>query len=235
MTMQRYSLLIDADDTLWENNIYFERAFEQFVALLDHSDLTAEEIRDVLDEIEIENIQVHGYGSASFGRNLQQCFRRLAEKPFKEGELAAVMGLAEQILEQPIELIDGVAETLDHLAQRHRLILFSKGRPYEQNLKVDRSGLRRYFQQCRIVREKDTAAYTGLVEEAGLDREKTWMVGNSPKSDVLPALDAGLNAVLVPHPHTWRLEHDEIPPASNRFVVVERFGDLRTLFPDGRP
>jgi putative hydrolase of the HAD superfamily len=228
--MPRYSLLIDADDTLWENNIYFEQAFEQFVEILDHSHLSPREVRDVLDEIEIENIRIHGYGAANFGRNLQQCFRVLAEKPFTEGELDTVMRLSAQILEQPMALIDGVEETLAYLAERHELILFSKGHAEEQHLKVDRSGLRGYFHDCRIVREKDTATYKQLIEEVRLDREQTWMVGNSPKSDIWPALGAGLGAVLVPHPHTWRLEHAEMPEPSARFHRVERFTELKTLF-----
>ena len=228
--MPRYSLLIDADDTLWENNIYFEQAFEQFVAVLDHSHLSPREIRDVLDEIELENIQIHGYGSANFGRNLQQCFRVLAEKPFTEAELDTVMRLSAQILEQPMALLDGVEETLAYLTGRHELILFSKGHPEEQHLKVNRSGLRKYFHDCRIVREKDTATYRQLIEEAKLDREQTWMVGNSPKSDIRPALEAGLGAVLVPHPHTWSLEHAEIPEPAERFRQVERFSELKALF-----
>jgi len=228
--MQRYSLLIDADDTLWENNIYFEQAFEQFVEVLDHSHLNPTQVREVLDEIELENIRIHGYGSANFGRNLQQCFRVLAQKPFTEGELETVKGLAERILEQPMHLIDGVAETLAYLSERHHLILFSKGHPEEQHLKVDRSGLRPLFRDCRIAREKDTATYKALVGEIGLEPEETWMVGNSPKSDIRPALEAGLGAVLVPHPHTWSLEHAELPALSKRFRRVERFAELKSLF-----
>src|SRR5450631_1266281 len=98
----RQYLIIDADDTLWENNIYFERAFEDFVDYLDHSSLTAQQVRDVLDEIEGANAKVHGYGSKNFGRNLQQTYRHLCERNIEERDLRSVMSIAERILEQPV-------------------------------------------------------------------------------------------------------------------------------------
>ena len=223
-------LLIDADDTLWENSIYFDRAFEQFVDLLDHSHLSAVEIREVLDEIESESIRTHGYGSANFGRNLQICFTKLAERHFCDLDLEKVSDLARQILNQPVELIDGVQDTLAYLATRHRLTLFSKGHPEEQRLKVERSGLSGFFDSCRIVREKDAGAYRRIVAEMNMDSASTWMVGNSPKSDINPALEAGLAAVLVPHHNTWSLEREPLPPTSERFRVVDCFRDLCHLF-----
>lgn len=223
-------LLIDADDTLWENSIYFDRAFEQFVELLDHSHLSAPEIREVLDEIESESIRTHGYGSANFGRHLQMCFERLAERHYNDLDLERVMELARQIIRQPLDLIAGVEETLAYLAGRHRLTLFSKGHPEEQQLKVERSGLGGFFAACRIVKEKDAAAYRQVVEEMKMDPASTWMVGNSPKSDINPALAAGLAAVLVPNENTWSLEREPLPPPSERFRVVDRFSDLRQLF-----
>jgi putative hydrolase of the HAD superfamily len=227
----RLSLLIDADDTLWENNIYFERAFEDFCDFLDHSSLTPPQVRDVLNEIELANAKIHGYGSMNFGRNLQQAYRDLSEREIRDDDLRSVLSLAERILEQPIELIAGVEETLGYLAERHDLTLFTKGHPEEQRLKVDRSGLGRYFGHTAIVKEKDTPAYARLVEERGLWKGSTWMIGNSPKSDVNPALEAGLNAVLVPHPHTWVLEHQDLRESGDGTLLkVEKFPDLRLHF-----
>jgi len=224
-------LLIDADDTLWENNIYFERAFDDFVEFLDHSTLNAVEVRDVLNEIESVNSKIHGYGSKNFGRNLQQAYQHLAEREIRPDDLAHILSLAERILEQPIELIEGVEQTLSELADRHDLTLFTKGHPEEQRLKVDRSGLRRYFTHTAIVREKDTKAYRQFVADRGLAPEETWMIGNSPKSDINPAIEAGLGAVLVPHPHTWVLEHQDLrTPEGSRFLQVERFCDLSLHF-----
>jgi len=228
--MNREHLIIDADDTLWENNIYFERAFDAFVGYLDHSSLTPRQVRDVLDDIETVNARIHGYGSANFGRNLQQCFQRLAERDAGDDDLRTVLGFAEKILECPMEVIDGVPETLEYLASRHDLTLFTKGHPEEQKLKIDRSGLSLWFGHTAIVKEKDAAAYGELVAARGMDPARTWMIGNSPKSDINPALEAGLNAVFVPHQHTWVLEKQEIRPGPGRMLILERFSDLRAHF-----
>ena len=127
--MTRLSLLIDADDTLWENNIYFERAFDAFCDFLDHSALTPPQVRDVLNEIELVNSKIHGSGSMNFGRTLQQAYQHLAEREINDEDLRHVLALAQRILEQPIELIEGVEETLGYLSERHELTLFTKGTP----------------------------------------------------------------------------------------------------------
>jgi putative hydrolase of the HAD superfamily len=226
----RLSLVIDADDTLWENNIYFEAAFEEFVAFLDHSRLGPHEIRAVLDEIESANSRIHGYGSRNFGRNLRQCYQGLAERQIRDADLETVMGFAERILERPMEVIEGVPETLEYLAPRHDLTLFTKGHPEEQRLKIERSGLSGFFAHAAIVKEKDAAAYRALACERGFDLDVAWMIGNSPKSDINPALEAGWNAVFVPHARTWTLERQEIEQGEGKMLVVERFGDLKAIF-----
>jgi len=228
--MTRQFLIIDADDTLWENNIYFERAFDEFVDFLGHSTLSPGEVRDVLDEIEAANARIHGYGSLNFGRNLRQCYEHLAEREICDGDLTTVMGFAERILECPMQVIAGVPETLEYLAARHDLTLFTKGHPEEQKLKLDRSGLGRLFAHTAIVKEKDPDAYRMLVRERGMPPEQTWMIGNSPKSDVNPAIEAGLNAVFIPHAHTWVLEKQEIRPGRGKLLTLERFGELRDHF-----
>jgi len=225
------TLIFDADDTLWENNIYFERAFDRFVDFLDHSHLTPDQIREVLNEIELVNQKIHGYGSINFGRNLQQAYQHLAQRAIAPDDLNRVMAFAEEILEQPLEILPGVEETLATLSARHPLALFTKGHPDEQRLKVDRSGLAQYFKHTGIVKEKDTAAYEKLAAEQGLDKSNSWMIGNSPKSDINPALAAGLGAVLVPHERTWVLERcDIVTPEGCRFLCVQRFQDLDRHF-----
>jgi putative hydrolase of the HAD superfamily len=226
----RQHLIVDADDTLWENNIYFERAFDEFCHFLAHSRLTPVEVREVLDEIEIANSKIHGYGSAKFGRNLAQCYERLAERAIGGEDLATVMSFAERILDRPMEVIDGVPETLEYLSLRHDITLFTKGNAEEQKLKLDRSELGIYFGHTAIVKEKDPDSYRQLIEVRGLDPKQTWMIGNSPKSDVNPALQVGLNAVFIPHAHTWRLEHEKMEDGGARLLVLERFGQLREHF-----
>jgi putative hydrolase of the HAD superfamily len=228
--MIRQYLMIDADDTLWENNIYFERAFDEFVQYLDHSTLSGPEVRAVLDEIELVNARIHGYGSLNFGRNLRQCYQHLAERDVCDDDLRTVMSFAERILDCPMEVIGGVPETLEYLASRHDLTLFTKGHPDEQKLKIDRSGLGTYFSHTAIVKEKDVTAYHTLVDQRGIDPDRTWMAGNSVKSDINPALEAGLNAVFIPHPHTWALEKQDIRPGNGRLLTLERFTDLKNHF-----
>ena len=226
----RQHLIVDADDTLWENNVYFERALAEFVEFLDHSTLNADQIRAVLDEIELANRQTHGYGAENFARNLRQCYERLVERAISGADLERVMSLAHRILEQPVELIEGVAETLRYLHPRHDLLLFTKGHSEEQKLKIDRSGLAPYFRHTAIVKEKDVASYRGLVERCGLEPRRTWMIGNSPRSDINPALELGLNAVYIPHPRIWSLEAEEIRHGPGRLLVLQKFSALRSYF-----
>jgi putative hydrolase of the HAD superfamily len=227
---QRQHLIFDADDTLWENNIYFEEAFAEFCDYLNHSSFTPAEIRGILDEIEMAYAKVHGYGAVNFGRNLSQCYLRLAERAVDEHDLKRVTAMAHQIMAREIELLDGVAETLPFLAENHELTICTKGDVHEQNNKIDRSGLRPFFAHCAIVKEKNRAAYEQLADVRGFDKGRTWMIGNSPKSDINPALEAGLRAVFVPHERTWSLEREEIRDPAGRLVVVERFSQLADLF-----
>jgi putative hydrolase of the HAD superfamily len=166
----------------------------------------------------------------NFGLNLRQCYEHLAERAVSEKDLQTVMSFAERILDCPMEVIGGVAGTLEYLASRHDLTLFTKGHPEEQKLKIDRSGLGTYFSHTAIVKEKDVAAYRLLVEQRGIDPERAWMAGNSVKSDINPALEAGLNAVFIPHAHTWTLERQDIRPGKGRLLTVEGFSDLMRHF-----
>jgi putative hydrolase of the HAD superfamily len=110
------------------------------------------------------------------------------------------------------------------------LTLCTKGNPIEQRSKVERSGLGNYFHHVRVVREKDADCYRALAAEKGRAHGECWMVGNSPKSDINPALEAGMNAVYIPHKHTWHLEHMEVPGGHERLLVLERFADLQSHF-----
>jgi putative hydrolase of the HAD superfamily len=227
---ERQNLIVDADDTLWENNIYFESAFDDFCDFLAHSTLTPAEVRAVLDEIEIVNSKAHGYGTANFARNLTECYHKLVEREVAADDVARIMSFTEQILHHPIEVIAGVEETLQYLADRHSLTLFTKGDPEEQKLKLDRSGLAIYFGHTAIVKEKDTPTYARLIRERALNPANTWMIGNSPKSDVNPALDAGIHAVFVPHDRTWGLELADLREGPGRLLKVARFEELREYF-----
>jgi putative hydrolase of the HAD superfamily len=226
------TLLIDADDTLWENNIYFERAIARFISFLNHHEFSAEQVREVLNGVERECIITHGYGLHSFAHALVSTFSKLSSQPVTSEMQVQVRSFASSIANHPIEFLQQVPETLQYLSTRHRLILVTKGALAEQTGKVERSGVRKYFAAVEIVSEKDPAAYARIIEEHELTRDSTWMVGNSPKSDINPALAAGLHAVFVPHGDTWILEHEEIhqAPASQTLLIVGRFAELREHF-----
>ena len=226
----RQFLLIDGDDTLWENNVYFEQAIEAFIDFLGHSSMTREQVRAALDEVEHMNIGVHGYGSAAFTKNLQQTYERLAERDGRPEDIGHVMQLGQRIASQPLALIPDVAETIDYLAGRHDLMLVTKGHPEEQRLKIERSGLESRFTATAVVHEKAIDTYRAIARERNLDPTRTWMIGNSPRSDINPALQAGLNAVFIPHAHTWRLEKEEVTPADGRLLILRGFGELRAHF-----
>ena len=226
----RQFLLIDGDDTLWENNVYFEHAIEEFIDFLGHSTMSREQVRAALDEIEHMNVAVHGYGSAAFTKNLRQTYERLAERNLRPPDIERVLQLGQRIASQPVTLIPDVAETVDYLAGRHDLMLVTKGHPEEQQLKIERSGLESRFTATAVVSEKAVDTYRAIVEERQLDPTRTWMIGNSPRSDINPALQAGLNAVFIPHEHTWRLEKEEVTPADGRLLILRAFGELRSHF-----
>jgi putative hydrolase of the HAD superfamily len=226
------TLLIDADDTLWENNIYFERAIANFVSFLNHREFSPLQVREVLNEVESECIVSHGYGLHSFSHALVRTFERLAVEPITPALHETIRGFAHTIAEHPIEILPGVPETLQHLSQRHRLILMTKGEPKEQSGKIERSGLKEYFSAVEIVAEKNVPTYQEMIAKYSLPSASTWMVGNSPKSDINPALASGLNAVFVPHGDTWVLEHEELAAARppSRLLTVEKFGELTKYF-----
>ncbi len=230
--LTRQTLLLDADDTLWENNVYFERAIAAFITYLDHRVHTAEEVRSHLNGVEKATIAQHGYGMKSFRRSLVTCFEQLTDAPLTTEKHRRIESFAESIAEQEIELLRGVEATLPLLAQRHELHMVTKGDLAEQNDKLDRSGLRPWFTEVEVLAEKSEPAYRGLADQHRFTPETTWMIGNSPRSDINPSLAAGLNAIFIPHDFTWVLEHEVVdaPPAGRRLLELASFSDLLLHF-----
>ena len=226
------TLLIDADDTLWENNIYFERAITSFISYLDHRVHTPEEVRGHLNRVEHDTILSHGYGLHSFRRSLVTCFEQLADVPLTVEKRRRIESFAQSIADQEIELLPNVAPTLADLATRHRLIMVTKGNPEEQTDKLQRSGLATHFTAVEVLPEKHHEAYLSLVAHHSCEARNTWMIGNSPRSDINPALAAGLHAIFIPHDFTWVLEHEVVnqPPAGQQLLELAAFADLAGYF-----
>lgn len=228
--MRRNTLLIDADDTLWENNVFFEKLIEDFISLVEPCGFPRAYIRHILNETERKNIRQHGYGVRSFGRSLEETYLKLAEKMAKRETLALIHVRVTELERTPPKILDGVPETLAYLTERHRLILFTKGEPAEQAAKVERSGLQGFFEAIEIVPEKDAETYTGLVHKHKIVKTQGWMIGNSPRSDINPAVRVGLNAVYIPHVNTWELEHEPVLSGSGKLVILPAFRELRAHF-----
>jgi len=226
----RLTLLFDADDTLWENNVLFERVIDAYLDWLAHPTLDRAATRAVLDEVERANVVVHGYGTAGFLRSLRDCFERLSERPATDAEAREIERLAAALAFDEVELVPGVAATLADLGTRHDLVLLTKGDTGEQQRKIDASGLAPHFGSVHIVAEKRADTYRALVAELGLVPASTWMIGNSPRSDILPARAAGLRAVFVPNAHTWVLEEDELDHADDGVLHLRHFRELTDHF-----
>jgi len=232
MNLTGQTLFFDADDTLWENNIYFERAISSFISYLDHRIHTTEEVREHLNRVESQTVKAHGYGLKSFRRSLIKCFEDLTSDPMTDEKHRRILSFVDSIAEQEMELLPGVAETLAVLAERHRLLVVTKGDQEEQKDKLERSGLAPFFTAIEVLTEKHVSSYRDLVARHVCDPATTWMIGNSPKSDINPALAAGLNAVFVPHDFTWVLEHESVdhPPQTTSLIELGGFRELLKYF-----
>jgi putative hydrolase of the HAD superfamily len=227
------TLIIDADDTLWENEAYYQQCITEFGELMATLGLDQKEAQHTVDDVERERVPLTGYGPQQFTENMVIAYQQLCER---HGLLVAdevsggVREIGRLVMDFPIRLLDGVEETLAHLSGHYRLLLLTKGDRQVQEDKLARSGLGHFFDGVHVVPEKDAQVFRELMAEYGLEPEQTWMIGNSPRSDINPALEAGINAVYIPHSTTWVLEWEEIA-ASERVVVLESFGELTSLFP----
>jgi putative hydrolase of the HAD superfamily len=228
----RQTLMIDADDTLWENSIYFERAIDAFVALVDHPELAPSEVRAVFDQLESERVKVHGYGAEAFHKSLLAGYEHLTGAPCTEAHSAHIAACVAHVHDGELALLDGVLEALPHLAERHNLILVTKGDHKEQTAKLVRSGIAHHFHHVEILREKHSFAYVELLQRYGCDSAATWMIGNSPRSDINPALQAGMHAVYLPHHSTWVLEQEAVksPDGKQRLLQLASFRELLQHF-----
>lgn len=222
-----HAIGFDADDTLWHNENIFVRVHERFCELLSHHH-DAAEVERVLFATEMRNLELYGYGVKSFTLSAVETAIDLTEGRIGTDEIRHLIELGREMLAHPVELLDGVVETLAELsAADHPLILITKGDLRDQERKLAKSGLADRFRHVEIVSEKDAATYARILQKHAVDPRRFFMVGNSLKSDILPVLALGGGGAHVPYPLTWQHELvDTAPVADGRFFPL---GSLRDV------
>lgn len=220
---------LDADDTLWHNETIFERVHERYRALLSKYHDAATVDRTLL-ATEQRNLDLYGYGVKGFTLSAIETAIDLTAGKISAEEVRTLIAIGQEMLAHPVDLLDGVAETVSTLVRSHRLVLITKGDLRDQERKLTKSGLAPHFSQIEIVSEKDPATYAAILQRHGIGAAEFMMVGNSLKSDVLPVLAIGGTAVHVPYHLTWLLDRaDEMPSAPGRFFVVQNLRELPAL------
>jgi putative hydrolase of the HAD superfamily len=219
---------VDADDTLWESEQFFHFTQQEFAGLL--KDFAApENLAARLLETERRNLALYGFGIKGFVLSMIETAIDVTEGKLSANVIARIVKLGHDMLAHPIEPLPGVAKTLATLREDHRLIMITKGDLFDQERKLAGSGLGELFSGIEIVSRKDPQVYARIFKAHGDGPERAMMIGNSLKSDVLPALEAGAWGVFVPHPLTWVHEHAEAPFGHARFREIQSFGELPEL------
>ena len=221
-------IAFDADDTLWHNERMFQATEVQFAEMLAdyHS---AEWVRERLLATETKNLSHFGYGVKGFILSMIETALELTENRIGGAEIRQIVQWGHDMLLHPVQLLDGVRETIEALAGRYRLMLLTKGDLFDPESKLARSGLGEYFDAVEIVSAKNAATYRTIMTRHAVTPERFVMVGNSLRSDILPALEAGARAVHIPYEMTWAHERVEADALQGReFAVLEKM----TLLPD---
>lgn len=227
------TLLIDADDTLWENNIHYEKVTIDFVNLMKSKRIMEHDIERFLRQKEMANVKHYGYGADSLYRTMINVYKEACEKEGKKTEnevLVWIKNAKSKTRDYDIEFLTGVTEVLPKLQKKNLMILVTKGNPEEQKDKIKRSGVSRFFHHTRVVEEKHAKIYKDIVKELKLNIETTWMIGNSPRSDINPAKAAGLGTVFIPYHTTWEHEIEEIDTEGRETIIVDNFYGLLEYF-----
>jgi len=209
-------IAFDADDTLWHNERLFDYAQDRFAALLGEY-REAAWIRERLFETETRNLAHFGYGIKAFALSMLETATELTEGRITGAHVTALLDLTKEMLAAKVELLPGVAETVKALAKGRRLLVITKGDLLDQQSKMERSGLAPFFEHVEVVSDKTAEAYGKIFARHGMDPGRLLMVGNSLRSDVIPALDVGAWAVHVPYETTWLHEVADAPSGHPRF------------------
>ena len=219
------AIAFDADDTLWQNEQFFRLTEQCFAALLrDYTD--APDLNERLIAAVTRNLQYYGFGMKGFALSMIETALEVTDHRVPGTVIAEILAAGRELLTYPIETLPYVDQTLGQLQQSHRLIMVTKGDIFDQERKLAASGLADYFAAIEIVADKDAATYARIFERHTDGAARTLMVGNSLRSDILPALAAGSFAVYVPHDLTWSYEHADEPADDPRYAKIEHLGQL---------
>ena len=216
----------DADDTLWHNEVLYHQAKEELGQIL-AGYRHPKEVKDRLDQTEVTNIKYYGYGIKSFTLSMIETATQVSEGRVTAKEIDAIIIIAKRMLTAPVDLVDGVETTLGSLSGSYKLMLITKGDQFEQERKISTSGISHYFDYLEVVGEKSEASYRKILGQYNLDPARFLMVGNSLRSDVLPVLKIGGQAVYIPNEQTWFHENasqDEIREVE--YAELERLSQL---------
>lgn len=215
----------DADDTLWVNETYFREAEEHFTRLLEHYE-TKNKIDQELFRMEMENLELYGYGIKGFMLSMIELALELSNDRVSQATIREILDLGKEMIARPVELLHGVEEVLKHLANKYRLIVLTKGDLLDQERKLEKSGLSRYFHHVEVLSDKKEVNYKNLLDHLEIGVEEFLMIGNSLKSDVIPILNIGAQAVHVPFHTTWA--HEEVPIAeqTNDHLTLAKISDI---------
>jgi len=215
-------IAFDADDTLWVNEPYFRKAEAQFCALMENY-LPHDSSHKELFAIEIKNLPLYGYGIKAFTLSMIEAAMSISNKTIELSAIEKMMDIGREMLNAPVELIDGIEDVLGALKGKYRLVLATKGDLLDQERKLEKSGLAEYFHLIEIMSEKKQPNYRKLIRHLDIPPSEFLMIGNSLKSDVLPVLELGGHAFHVPFHTTWAYEQVETT------IVNERFRALTTI------
>ena len=218
----------DADDTLWHNERFFRLTEERFVALLgDHA--PAADVTHRLLETKLRNLQHYGFGIKGFTLSMIETAIEMTDGKVSSAAIREILSAGREMLSHPVEILPHARETLESLAGRYRILLITKGDLLDQERKLAQSGLSELFDAVEIVSDKNAATYQRIFARHGDGAERGMMVGNSVKSNIMPAIEAGSWGVHVPHDLTWAFEQAEAPLDHPRFKRVGHLGELADL------
>jgi len=224
----------DADDTLWQNEAFFRLTQDRFATLLaDHA--APEHLAIQLEAAERRNLGHYGFGVKGFTLSMIETAIEVTEGRVPARVIAEIMAAGREMLEHPIQLLPHARATVTKLAADYRVVLITKGDLLDQERKLAQSGLGDLFDGVEIVSDKTEAAYRAIFARHGTGADQAMMVGNSLKSDVIPALEAGSWGVHVPHGQPWALEAADPPADHHRFHVLANLGDLPDLVEGLKP